>query len=254
MTVDQRRVDMPIYYSQNGEDAILWALFGHPSEAGFFVDVGALDGLRFSNTSSFDQEGWRGVCIEAHATYFDLLKGNRPNSICIHAAVSDHDQDEVEFYANSRGSLSTLDPTMEEYFSRHFGRYFTGFEIQPVKMRTLDSILQEVNPPVPIDLVSIDVEGHEMAVLKGFDLEKYLPRVLVIEAIFDDERFEMDMHMLGAGYFRARELNANIFYCRDERDVTTVATASNRVALHHTQHPLDAEQIVTPDDLSVEEK
>lgn len=236
---------MPIYYSQNGEDAVLWKLFGEGYRPGFFVEVGALDGMRFSNTYSFEHEGWTGVCVEAHAAYFDLLKRNRPNSVCVHAAISDHEEDQVDFYANSRGSLSTLDPTKEGYFRRHFGSYFTGFEVQLVRMRTLDSILEEVRAPVAIDFVAIDVEGHEPAVLRGFTVAKYLPRVVLVEAIFRDEGNEVDVHMRNLGYSRARKMGVNVFYCRDGRDVSKIAAASNRVPLHHTPHPLDANEGVT---------
>lgn len=230
---------MPTYYGQNGEDAILWSLFCDKAEPGFFVDVGALDGLRFSNTYSFEQEGWKGICVEAHEKYFELLNKNRPNSICVHAAVSDHYQDEVNFYANSRGSLSTLDPTMEDYFRKHFGKYFTGFEVQRVMMRTLNSILEELKVRVSIDLVSIDVEGHEIAVLRGFNLAKYRPQVLVIESIFDEKRREIEAHLGEASYYKARELGGNIFYCRDRHDISKISKASNRIPLNHTPHPQD---------------
>lgn len=232
---------MPIYYSQNGEDAILWSLFINRKEPGYFVDVGALDGTRFSNTYSFELEGWNGVCIEAHNDYIDLLRKARPGSICVHAAVSDCNESEVKFYANKRGSLSTLDPSQEDYFRRQYGEFFTGFEVQKVQMRKLDSILEEVKAPSPIDVISIDVEGYEVEVLKGFDLSKYRPRVLVIEAIYDEEKVKMDAYMIGAGYIKTRELGSNIFYCRDRTDVQTIAHASNDISLMHTKHPLDSE-------------
>jgi FkbM family methyltransferase len=240
------RLDLRTYYSQNGEDIVLWALFAESHGPGFFVEVGALDGLRFSNTYSFEQEGWTGVCVEAHASYFNLLKRNRPNSVCVHAAVSDREEDEVDFYANSRGSLSTLDPTMEGYFRTRFNRYFTGFQIQRVQMRTLDSILEEARAPIPVDFVAIDVEGHEPAVLRGFTVSKYLPRVLLVEAMFADERKEIDALMRHLGYFKARELGVNVFYCRDGADAPKIATASVLAPLHHTPHPLDNNEPAAP--------
>ncbi len=205
------------YYSQNGEDCILWALFEDQFTPGFFVEVGALDGTRFSNTYSFEQAGWHGICVEAHPDYMDLLRSNRPNSIIVHATVADEDKEGVTFYANSRGSLSTLDPSLEDEF-RRYGKYFTGWEIKRVPMRTLDSILTESGAPAPIDIISIDIEGTEMAALSGFNLYKHFPRVMVIEALDKSTEREMDTHMAGAGYIRARKLSNNIFYCREEAD------------------------------------
>lgn len=230
---------MPVYYSQQGEDALLWALFQSQKEPGYFVEVGALDGTRFSNTYSFELAGWTGICIEAHQGYIALLNENRLNSICVHAAVAEENRNACKFYANSRGSLSTLDPSQEEHFRQKHGKYFTGFELQTVPMMTLDRILQDANAPVPLDIVSIDVEGTEMQVLKGFDVEKYEPRVLVIEAMSDEEKAEMYVYMKRLGYIKARELGGNGFYCRNRKDARTIAHASNNVPLVHTKHPLD---------------
>jgi hypothetical protein len=64
---------------------------------------------RFSNTLFFESKGWKGLCVEAHADYIQLLGNNRPGSIVEHAEVGERDKADTEFYANSRRSLSTLD-------------------------------------------------------------------------------------------------------------------------------------------------
>jgi FkbM family methyltransferase len=230
-----------IYYSQNGEDCVLWALFDDRTTPSFFVEVGALDGTRFSNTYSFEQAGWRGICVEAHPDYIDLLKKNRPKSLIVHAAVFDEDRDSVTFYANSRGSLSTLDPTLEEEF-RKYGHYFTGWELRNVPMRTLTAILAEAGVPSSIDILSIDIEGTEMAALRGLDLDKYRPRVMVIESRDEPTEKAMDSYLAGAGYTHARKISNNIFYCRDKTDVEIIANAPIASSLTHTPHPCDVPQ------------
>lgn len=233
---------MPELFSQAGEDAVLWSLFD-PAASGFYLEIGALDGLRFSNCLSFERAGWRGICVEAHAHYAQLLRKNRPASTVVHAAVSDHDADEVAFYANQRGSLSTLDRSMETVWRQRFSKYFSGFEVQRVAMRTVDSILAEHKPAdVPLDVVSIDVEGHELAVLRGFDLERHRPRVLVIEAIDQAAADALKAHMTGRGYRTARRLESNWFFCRDEADVATLAAANADVTTTWLPHPMDAKE------------
>ncbi len=230
---------MPNYYSQNGEDIILWEIFADKEGPGFFVEVGALDGKRFSNTYSFELAGWRGVCIEPHEYYFELLKRNRPNSVCIRAAISDREAERIEFYANRRGALSTLNPELERFFIHRFRKYFSGFTVQYVRMRTLDGILEEIDAPVPIDFISIDVEGHEVNVLKGFDLERWSPRVLLIEAMLPEEKVMIENIMKNANYFKARELGGNLFFCKTEKDVEKIVATSIKKPLIHTPHPLD---------------
>lgn len=234
---------MPQYYSQHGEDVLLWKLFKDQTTPGYFVEVGALDGTRFSNTYSFECEGWTGICVEAHPDYINLLRNNRPNSICVWAAAGDHDG-EITFYANSRGSLSTLVPSLEDYFRQNYGRYFTGFKPVQVPIKTLNTIFAEANAPTAIDIVSIDVEGAEMLVLQGFDLTRYRPRVFVIEAIDADFEQNLDDHLLKQGYHRALAFGGSIFYCRSLDDASILANASTEgYTLIHTPHPLDKKNL-----------
>src|SRR5688500_18948182 len=122
------------FYSQHGEDLLLAAML-EDVEAGRFAEVGCIDGLRFSNTLHFEARGWRGLCVEAHRDYIDLLRENRPGSTVVHAAASERDAEQVTFYANRRGSLSSVDRGREAEFARRFGEYFTGYEEQKVSMR-----------------------------------------------------------------------------------------------------------------------
>lgn len=227
------------YFGQLGEDAILWSLFRAQDRSGYYVEIGALDGKRFSNTYSFDLEGWEGVCVEAHPTYHKLLAENRPEARCIHAAVSNKDGGLIAFYCNSRGTLSTLQPELEGLWKKKYGRFFTGFDVQEVPLRTATSILDEVGAPREIDVVSIDTEGHDAAVLEGLDFERYRPRVLIIEVLNEELEAKLDALAASVGYYKARLYNSNVFYCRDEADVVTIAGADPDVALTHTPHPLD---------------
>jgi len=232
-----------LYYSQNSEDFLLWVLFNDQTAPGYFVEVGALDGVRFSNTYSFEQAGWTGICIEAHPDYIELLRKNRPNSKIVHAAVANFDREYINFYANSRGSLSTLNADLEEEF-RGYGEYFTGWEVKQVPMHTLDTILSLHGAPVGIDILSIDVEGGEVAVLQGLDLDKYAPRVIIAEVIHTSIEMEVDAILTTAGYHRARKLSNNVFYCRDRTDARIIAEVKPSTRLVHCLHPIDSGELV----------
>ena len=232
---------MKQFYSQDGEDAVMWSLFGDDTP-GYFVEVGALDGRRFSNCYSFELAGWKGVCVEPHHDYIELVRRNRPGSTCVHAAVSDHDADAAPFFANRRGTLSTLDASKETLWKQRFARYFTGFDTQRVPVRTLTRILDEAGAPAPVDVVSIDVEGHELNVLRGLDFDKYRPRVLVIEALDAGAAAELEAFMSGKGYRKARQISSNLLFCRDEADAAVVAAAKSDVPRVWLPHPLDEGQ------------
>jgi FkbM family methyltransferase len=196
---------MPDFYSQQGEDGVVSSLFQGVNN-GTYIDVGAHDGIRFSNTYHFDLRGWRGLCCEPHPGFFKLLKDNRPNATCIDKAISDY-KGKASFYANSRGALSTLDKSFEKSFSG-YGQWFTGFEEVEVDVDTLDNTLEEMFP-YQIDIASIDVEGTEIAVLRGFNLEKWKPKVLIIET---NEQDKIDKHMADHGYTMVRRIIPNTIY------------------------------------------
>ena len=170
---------MSNYYSQHGEDALLDLIFKNQRK-GFFVEVGCIDGKRFSNTLTFEERGWKGMCVEAHAGYIEMLKNNRPNSIVCHCAAGEADEDAI-FYANARGSLSSLDKTSEARWQRDYAPHFSGFEEQQVKKVRLSTLLDTYRIS-EIDILSLDIEGYEVEAVKGLDLTRHLPKVMVIES------------------------------------------------------------------------
>jgi len=229
------------FYSQNGEDCILWNLFTDQDTPGCFVDIGALDGKCFSNTYSFEQAGWAGLCVEAHPAYIDILKKNRPNSIVIHAAISNQDKASTTFYANARGALSTLVGGLRKEFQAKYKRTNPAWTPIQVPMRTLTSVLAE-HQLSTVDVVSMDVEGGELAILREFDFSKCMPRVWVIEAINKHRETLTQSIMKAAGYTFARKLTNNLFFCRDSKDVPKIKTAVISKKLIHTTHPYDVKK------------
>lgn len=227
---------MKRYYSQHGEDALLDLVFGDQKE-GFFVEVGCIDGRRFSNTLTFEERGWKGMCVEAHAGYIDMLKKNRPNSIICHCAAGETDEDAV-FYANARGSLSTLDKTKETHFQHNYGSFFSGFEEQYVKKARISSLLDACQID-DIDILSLDIEGYEVEALKGLDLSRHRPKVMIIESDDSQHEAQLDALILPHGYTKSVNLDVNLFYVRDKKMDKALKGRKLSFQLTHTQHPLD---------------
>lgn len=140
------------YYGQALQDKYVYETIG---ANGIFVDVGAYDGIQTSNTYLLEQLGWNGICIEAHPQYFSELKKNRRCS-CVEKAVTDH-QGVVTFGIDSIG----------------------GDKI--VNCDTLDNILKQSLCPKKIDYLSMDIEGHELTVLKVFPFENWNINLITIE-------------------------------------------------------------------------
>jgi len=225
---------MDKFYSQHGEDSILNEVFKN-QKTGVYIEIGCIDGKRFSNSYYFERIKWHGLCIEAHSDYIELLKRNRPKSKVIHCAVGEKNLDDVLFYANSRGSLSTLDKSNESRWKKKFKKYFTGFEKQHVRLRTLTSIC-EIEKLLQIDFISIDIEGNEYKVLQGINFDLLQPKVFVIECDTKKEEYKIDTILLKNSYKKLLRINTNLIYTLDLLDIKI---GKINFQLCHTLHPLD---------------
>jgi len=226
------------YYSQNGEDVVAWHVLSNSQGPHYFVEVGMIDGKRFSNTLAFEDRGWQGLCVEAHPRYVDMVRTNRPNSTVIHAAASDQ-TGVLPFYADPRGDLSSLVARDEREMKRRFGHWYQGYEVVEVPVRTLDEMLAQARAPQGFELISIDIEGGEPAALRGLDVAYWKPRILVIEA--DDEKAcqALDEQLNPKGYSRARMIGVNAIYTRYRLDAWRVKLKRVTDRVLHTAHPVD---------------
>ena len=78
--------------SQIGQDRWVFGEVFDGMRGGYFLDLGAHDGLTHSNTYKLERNyAWRGICVEANPFTFAQLKGNRKCQ-CVHVALSDHDE------------------------------------------------------------------------------------------------------------------------------------------------------------------
>lgn len=234
---------LPKFYSQYGEDHILYEFFER-QEIGFFVDVGAFDGVHLSNSFCFEKLGWNGLCIEPQEEIFSYCERHRPKSVCVRAACVDNpDLTEITLSQDSTGLFSGME--LEVNQPNIVGHYESlGLQIGTINdvsvpARTLNSILEDVAPALlKIDFVSVDVEGAEMQVLSGFDIRRYEPRVLVIEASSVEADSAICGYLATFGYIRARKIGPNLFFVTSEEDRNRICAIDNTCIMEKQMHPL----------------
>jgi len=152
------------YYSQFGEDE--WLDTNAPlPEKGFFVDVGAGNPSKFSNTRYFEDKGWDGICLDADPLHYAELIQER----------------KTVFYSviRSYDGISPFSVSENPDYSRIGQEIYKGKTIQ-APCHTLNTILMHFRVR-HIDILSLDVEGAELEVLEGFSFDQYKPRVVIIE-------------------------------------------------------------------------
>jgi FkbM family methyltransferase len=159
---------------------ILKRLFGN-KKSGFYVDVGAHHPQRYSNTYIFYQLGWRGINIDpmpGSSQKFDKL---RPRDINLEIGVSTT-KGELNYYRFNDAALNSFDKELS--LSRDRQSHFVLKDCIKVKVDTLKDILAEHSPEgQTIDIMSVDVEGHDLQVLQSNDWDKYRPKCILVESI-----------------------------------------------------------------------
>ena len=184
------------YYSQHGEDKFVYDNFicKHRDD-GVFLELGATDGFKFSNTKFFEAElGFSGILIEPLPDAFNHLIKNRPNCHNFNCAVSTKGGG-VEIltrrtHKNDIGAwfISGLVDTMPGSFTDAWHKRWRKRKIISVPSRKLSEIFEEVGVEY-IDYFSLDVEGGEYEVLKTMNWD--IP-VYVITIELDGHTIEKD--------------------------------------------------------------
>jgi FkbM family methyltransferase len=241
------------YYSANGEDFLLWQFFDFAAK-GAFLDIGAFDGIHFSNTYSFEQSGWRGVCVEPNPEIFPYLLRNRSHSTCLHAAcVSDKKKAETTFFCEELGLLSTTNkaPGYGEFVRERYekrGLAFSGFRTTTVPAITMDEIIvRHFIGNARMDFVSIDVEGAEMDVLQGFDARRHQPGAIVIESNHPEQSERIVAYMEDAHrYHFAGKLVENLFFVKTRADVEKLRAIRIHCTIEAQMHPLGERYTAEP--------
>jgi FkbM family methyltransferase len=171
-------------YSQGGQDIYVTRILNEKRD-GYFVEIGANNGYIMSNTYLLEKNyGWKGICIEATPYKLPDLTNNRPNAICIDAAVFSESNLELDFTTTVVDILNVL----TEYAEIAVDFLNQSGEIIKVNTKTLTDILNENNAPENIDYLSIDTNGSEYKVLEGIDFVKYKFNVITIKNSLIEER------------------------------------------------------------------
>lgn len=152
-----------------------------PQQGGTFLEAGAHDGYTQSNTYHLERfRGWSGVLVEAVPELSSKAARRRGRSRVVNAALVPPEREGGQVTVHFGDLMSSLDdPGHAAGGLANAGR--TGYEAS-VPGRTLSSILDEAAIGAP-DLMSLDIEGHELSALRGLDLDRHAPRLLVVELL-----------------------------------------------------------------------
>lgn len=206
-------------YSQEGEDLLIYRLL-NKKKHGFYVDVGAYDPNRFSNTKFFYNKGWSGINIEPDPDNYKKFLKARSRDINLNIGVGAKNG-KMSFYQIFPDTLSTFSKKQAQFYEK------IGFKIigrKKFQIKRLDSVIRKYCKDKTIDFLSIDTEDYETEVLKSNNWKLFRPKIICIESYTFNteknpgkERVEIKDSLLKCGYKRIYANETNIIYADNTR-------------------------------------
>lgn len=170
---------IPASYSQAGEDAILRFLFTDKKLPQIsYLDIGTNSPDEGNNTYLFYRDGARGVCVEADKSLIGNIRKIRPADKILNAGIAANATTEADFYIFELSALNTFDKAEAE--ARVAQGPYRVIEVAKVPLIDINSVIKDNFAPYP-DLISLDIEGLDLAVLQTLDFAQYPVPVICAE-------------------------------------------------------------------------
>jgi len=168
------------YFSEAGQDMLVKENFFKNQKSGFFLEIGAFDGIEGSNCYHFEKfMNWQGIAVEASPLQFEKLKKNRNCKLMNVALGSENKQ--VEFYEVAEG-FTQMSGINNLNFKNSFERIKKNSDSKINKINIECKTFENLIPSDQIiDLISIDIEGNEPDVLSSINFDKYQIKVIILE-------------------------------------------------------------------------
>jgi len=186
---------------------------------GVYVDVGCFHPRKHSNTYGLYRSGWSGINVDVSELKIRLFRTLRPRDHSVLAAATSQRCEVTLYHFGPLSVFDTLDENKALAVQKQFGKRYTEQRLQGAPLREI--IAESPFSPSEIDLLSIDVEGHELSVLDGFDLDLHQPAVVVLElhaeGIEQVLSSELYARMQKAGYRLTYWLRPSLIFQPTER-------------------------------------
>ena len=214
-TLIEKNIDKEMKLFPNyGTDLEIQKYF-EPGYSGVCVDIGAGVGTERSNTYYFEKKYWRCLCIEPNPGLYNHMRMYR--RLAMNLACSNYDKKGAPFqiYSTNDGNQESISSLVvdQRLVDSHKGMINKVEEIK-VEVKKLDTVLSRINLE-KIDFVSIDTEGTELEVLMGFDINRWKPRLFIIENSFNESKFTD--YLDDFGYKFSQRIGVNDFFVREEK-------------------------------------
>ena len=164
-------------YSLNSIDLIINHLL-KDIKKGIYIDLGCNHPIKYNNTYLLYKRGWSGINIDSDKTSIELFNKFRKNDFNVNKIVSDNEEVKKLYIYHDRSAINTLNKDLVD------SRIDKPIKVNEEKSLTLNKIIEK-SPfkDANINLLTVDIEGHEFEALKNFNFLKYKIDVIVLELL-----------------------------------------------------------------------
>jgi len=209
-----------VSYAQSGEDLIIDFVFktvgiNKPS----YIDIGAYDPYKFSNTAFFYLNGSRGINIEPNPKQYERFVRYRGEDTNLNIGISDR-AGELDYYFMDSPTLNTFSQTEAERYEREEGHKI--IDTKKIKVDTIESVVNSYCNKLFPDLLTIDAEGRDKMILQSIDYNNNFPSIICLETLSYSQKGkemkdrELIDYLIDKGYFLYADTYINSIFVREE--------------------------------------
>ncbi len=180
--VQRLPVGSEISFAQHGEDLVIAGIAERLGlQTLHYVDIGAYDPVAGSNTYWFYRKGGRGLLIEPNVSLTERLRSVRPRDSVLPVGIGITAEREADYYVFNLAQNNTFDPEVAERLSHDTSGEIHLERVVKMPLVPINELLAEHFDGGNLDLLSIDVEGLDLAILETMDFQRYRPTLLCVE-------------------------------------------------------------------------
>ncbi len=189
-------------YSQCGEDIFIKKFFKKKNN-GSYLDIGAFNPIKFSNTLLLHKKGWHGTNIDLNQTSIDLFNICRPRDKNICAAISNKEKKVKVNIENIFSPLNTISLERSKKLNQN-----------SIKKNSFYLRTKKINKLVKtkFDFLNIDIEGLDFKVLRSIKLNFYKPKLICIEILDKKKIKPLNNYLHSQGYKFIKKLGFSHFF------------------------------------------
>ena len=213
------RSTLKVSFAQNGEDLIAWhALHALGIRRPRYLDIGAHHPVRLSNTALFHLLGGRGLNLEPDPTLFAAFPAQRPRDINLNLGVGPV-AGEMTFFRMADPLLNTFSADEAARLERE--EHVRIADRIPIRIEKIATLLErwDFTP----DFLTLDTEGHDLAILQSYDFTRHRPAVICVETLTFSTRaqgrkiFEIADYLISVGYRIHADTHINTLFIDERR-------------------------------------